>query len=61
MLEGYDFIVSVRNEVDTYKVNKDGWTPEDGPKPRKNEVGAFFKYGDGATVSSSSGASSLMP
>lgn len=62
-LQGQHFIVSVKNMVNEYKIKQDGWTPEDGPKPRKNEVGAFFKW-DGSTSQSSvtpGGGDSLLP
>jgi hypothetical protein len=61
-LQGQHFIVSVKNMVNQYKVEQDGWSPEDGPKPRKNEVGAFFRWTGGASqsaVSPSTGDSML--
>jgi hypothetical protein len=62
-LLGAKMIVSVKNIVDDYKVEKDGWTPEDGAKPRKNEVGSFFKYTGALPVAgqATSNGNSLLP
>jgi hypothetical protein len=64
-LQGKEFIVSVKNIVNDYKAKQDDWSAADGPKPRKNEVGSFFKYDGSVSVNgqaaSSGGAASLMP
>jgi|SRR5689334_9101919 len=60
-LEGYHFVVSVANIVDTYKVEKDGWTPSDGPKPRKNEIKSWFKYDSRDVQPKGVGSDSMLP
>lgn len=61
-LLGTHYVCMVSNVVDTYKLDKDGWTPADGPKPRKNEIKNWGKYDGSVPVNGASSAGdTLMP
>lgn len=60
-LEGTHYICQVANQVDTYKMGKDGWTAADGPKPRKNEIKNWGKYDGSVPVNGASSSDSMLP
>jgi hypothetical protein len=61
-LIGTHYVCQVANQVDEYKVKKDGWVAADGPKPRKNEIKNWAKYDGNVPVNGqSSAADSMLP